>query len=61
MILSDYDDKIKDIENKHCSTSDYNKFTNNILDWKVKNRKLVDESDISEFIEDIDLDKNKKN
>ena len=38
------------------STSDYNKFTNEILDDKIKSKKLVNKFDISEFIENTDLD-----
>ena len=30
--------------------SDYNKFANEILDANIKNKKLVNKSDISEFI-----------
>ena len=36
--------------------SNYNKFMNEILDLKTKNKKLVNESDISEFIQNTDLD-----
>ena len=35
----------------------YNKFTTEILDAKLKYKKIVNESDISEFINNIDLDK----
>ena len=38
------------------STSDYNKFTNEILDDKIKSKKLVNKFDISEFIENTGLD-----
>ena len=42
---------------KRCFTTfDYNKFTNNILDAKVKKNKLVNKSDISGFIKNSDLD-----
>ena len=33
------------MENKYFTTSDYNKFTNNTPDAKVKQKKLVKESD----------------
>ena len=36
--------------------SNYNKFMNEILDLKTKNKKLVNKSDISEFIQNTDLD-----
>ena len=32
----DYDAKISEIENKYSTPSDYNKFTNDILDGKIK-------------------------
>ena len=52
-----YDAKISDIENKSFTTSDYNKFTNGIIDAKVKNKELVNKSDIFKFINNSDLDK----
>ena len=42
--------KIKDIESKYFATSDYNKFTDKILDANIKEKKLVNESDIADFI-----------
>ena len=36
---TDYEAKIKDIEGKYFTTTDYNKFTNDILDSKIKNKK----------------------
>ena len=51
---ADQDDKIKEIK-KCFTTSDYNKFTDNILDTKIKNKKLVNEFDISGFINNYDL------
>ena len=54
---TDYDAKIKDIEDKYLTTSDYNKFTNEILDAKIKNKKLVNKSDISGFMNNSDLNK----
>ena len=36
-----YDAEIKDFKNKYFNTSDYNKFTNNILDAKIIRKKLV--------------------
>ena len=35
---TDYDAKIKEIERKHFTTSDYNKFTHNIIDAKIKQK-----------------------
>ena len=43
---TDYDAKIKDIERKYFSTTDYNKFTSDILDVKIKQKELVNKSDI---------------
>ena len=43
---TDYDAKIKDIERKYFSTTDYNKFISDILDVKIKQKELVSKSDI---------------
>ena len=45
---------MSDIESKYFTTSDYNKFMNNILDAKIKNKKLVNKS-VSGFIDNSDL------
>ena len=45
-MLVDYDDNIKDIEGKYFTTADYNKFTSDILDVKIKQKELVNKSDI---------------
>ena len=42
-----YDAEIKDIKDKYFTTSDYNKFTNNILDAKITAKKLVNESGLN--------------
>ena len=52
-----YDAKILDIESKYFTTADYNKFTSQTLDAKIKQKGLVDKSDIVEFINSADLDK----
>ena len=52
-----YEVKISNIKSKFFITSGYNKFKNNILDAKVKNKRLVHESDISGFIKKFYLDK----
>ena len=52
-----YDAKTLDNETKYFSTSDHNKFTCEILDANMKEKRLVDKSDISRFINDCDLDK----
>ena len=47
---TDYFTKIKDIESKYFATSDFNKFTNKILDANIKETKLANESNIANFI-----------
>ena len=43
----DYDtNKIKDIEEKYFTTIDYNKFTSDILDVKIKQKELFIKFDI---------------
>ena len=39
--------KISDIETKYFTTSDYNEFAGEILDAKIKEKVLVDKSNIS--------------
>ena len=41
----------------HFTTSDYNKVMGEILNTKIKEKGLVDKSDISEFIDNSDFDK----
>ena len=52
---TDYDTKISDVEPKCFTTSDYNKFTVEILKVKITEKELVDKSDISGFINNSDL------
>ena len=48
--------KISAIEKKYFTTSDYNKFTNNILSGKItKQLNKCDKSDISGFVNNTDL------
>ena len=42
---------------KYFAIADYNKFTNENLDLKIKQKELVDKSDIAGFINIDDLDK----
>ena len=49
-----YDAKISDIEKKYFTTSDYHKFTSNILDAKTKEKELVNKSNISNLIKNSD-------
>ena len=41
------------MENKYLTTSDYNKFTNNILDTKITQKNLFNESDLNEKIKTL--------
>ena len=50
--------EISDIEGKYVTTSDYNKFTSEILDAKIKQKELVIKSDISNLVKDSDLTQN---
>ena len=56
--MPDYDAKILDIELKYFTTSDYNKFTNEIIGNKVKEITLLNKSDVSGFIDNSDVNKN---
>ena len=49
----DYDTKILDVKCKYFSTADYNKFTNE----KIKQKQLVNKSNIGVFINNSDLNK----
>ena len=51
---TDYDAEIPDIDVKYFTMSDYNKFTNDILDAKIK-------QNTSKFIKSIGLDEKIKN
>ena len=45
---SDNDTEIKAIKNKSFTTTDYNGFTNNILEVKITRKELVNESGLNE-------------
>ena len=45
---ADYDAEIKEIRNKYFTTSDYNKFTNNILDENITGKELFNGSGMNE-------------
>ena len=59
--ITDYDAKISDIEGKYFTASDYNKFMSDILDAKIKQKALVNKSDISNLVKNSDLDKSISN
>ena len=50
---TDYGSEISEIEGKFIIISDYDKFTNDILDAKVKQRNLVNKSSISNLAKKI--------
>ena len=50
---TDYDAKIKDIEGKYFFTADYNKFTSDIFDVKIKQKELVNKTDIDKKLINI--------
>ena len=52
---TDCNTKISDIERKYFPTSDYNKFMNDILDAKIKQKKMVNESNITDLVKNFDL------
>ena len=53
-----YDAKISDIESRCLTPSDYNKFTNEITNNKIKEKQLIKKSDISGFTDNnTNLDK----
>ena len=51
----DYDAKITDIKGKHFTTADYNRFTGDILDTKIRQKELGNKSDSSNPIKHSDL------
>ena len=52
---TDYDNKILEIKRKYFTTSAYNKFKSDILDAKIKQKELVNKSDISNLIKNSGL------
>ena len=50
---TDCDAKTLDIEKIYFTTSDYNKFVKEKLDLKLKEKKLVDQSDISNLVKSL--------
>ena len=53
----DYNGKQSDIEAKQFNTSNYNKFTGEILNKKIKQKGIADRSNISGFIDNSNLEK----
>ena len=47
--------KISDIEKKYLTTFDYNKFTSEIIDAKIKEKRLVNKSDFFNLVKQSDL------
>ena len=52
-----YDAKVSEIYIKYFNRSDYDNFTTDILNTKIKQKELVDESDISRFKYKFGLEK----
>ena len=50
---TDYVAKILQIRGKYLTTSEYNKFTSNILDAKIKLQELANKSDISNLVKEF--------
>ena len=46
---------VLEIEGKSITDSNYNKFTSNILGTKIKQKELVNKSDISNLMKNFDL------
>ena len=51
---TDYGAKISEIEGKYLTISDYNKFTSDMLEPKIKQKELVDKSNISNHVKNSD-------
>ena len=47
---------LSDIVSKYITATDYNKFTENIVDNSMKSKNLVNKSAIDGFIKNVDLD-----
>ena len=52
-----YDAKVSDIESKYFTIPDYNKFTRNIIDARIKEKGLVGIPTIAGFKDNADLNK----
>ena len=50
---TNYEAKIKEIEGKYCTTADYNKFTSGIVDAKIKQKEVVNKSNIDKKLINI--------
>ena len=51
---TDSNGKISEIEAKYFTTFDYYKFTNKILETRIKEKGLIDKSSISNFVKNAD-------
>ena len=52
---TDYNTEILEIEGKYITNFDFNKFTKEILDVRIKQKELVDKSYISNLVKIFDL------
>ena len=53
LVIQEIDPEVKDIKDKYFTTSDFNKFTNNLFDAKTTAKKLVNESGLNEKIKTL--------
>ena len=49
--------QVLDVKSKYFTAANYNKFSNEKLDLKIKQKGLVDKSDIARFINNFDFNK----
>ena len=56
-IDTDYDAEILGIKFKYFATANYNRFTNEKLDLEIKQKELVNKSDIVDLVNNADLNK----
>ena len=50
-----YNARISDIEAKYLITADYNKFTSEIFEIQIKEKRLIDKSGIFDLVKNSDL------
>ena len=55
IVKKKYHDAKSEIAGKYINSSDYYKFTSDILDAKIKQKEFVNKSDISNLVENADF------
>ena len=58
---TEYDEEILDVKSKYVITAEYNRLKNEKLVLKIKQKKMVDKSEIAGFINNSDLNKKGSN